>query len=193
MSEFLSSGYWNDRYLNGNTGWDLGTVSPPIEAYCDQLTNKEYRILIPGCGSGYEGEYFFAKGFRNVHLLDFSPEIIERFKKHNPLFPDDQLFVRDFFKHEGIYDLIIEQTLFCALDPSLRNDYAEKAAELLAEGGKLVGLLFNREFEGGPPFGGNAEEYRQTFEPFFREISMHPCYNSVPPRQGTELFIQLIK
>lgn len=193
MVEFLSSEYWDQRYLNGTAGWDLGVVSPPIKAYADQLTDKSIRILIPGCGSGYEGEYLYAKGFKNVHLLDFSETTLNKFSERNPEFPVDHLHAEDFFKHRGRYDLIIEQTLFCAIDPKMRIDYAAKVHDLLGYGGKVVGLLFNREFEGGPPFGGYKEEYEAIFGRYFSKIYMEPCYNSIPPRSGSELFFQLIK
>ena len=191
--EKLSAEYWSDRYQKSEIGWDLKQVSPPIKEYIDQLKDKSISILIPGCGSGYEGEYLFDQGFANVHLLDFSTEPLDSFKKRVPGFPQSNLHVNDFFKHEGKYDLILEQTLFCATDPLLRNEYAKKSAELLKEGGKLVGLLFNREFEGGPPFGGNKSDYLKLFTPYYSNVSMVECYNSILPREGTELFIQLKK
>ncbi|MCU0386695.1 MAG: TPMT family class I SAM-dependent methyltransferase, partial [Flavihumibacter sp.] len=82
---------------------------------------------------------------------------------------------------------------FCALDPSLRSQYVNKMSALLAPGGKLVGVLFNRAFEGGPPFGGSKEEYEQLFAKTFSRRSMEPCYNSIPPRRDAELFIRMEK
>lgn len=187
----LTAKYWSNRYQNSETGWDLGEISPPIKEYVDQLTNKNISILIPGCGSGFEGAYLYELGFKNVYLLDFASEPLENFKKNNPKFPYNQLINGDFFAHEGKYDLIIEQTLFCAIDPILRIKYAEKISQLLKPEGKLIGLLFNREFESGPPFGGNKEEYLRYFSTCFSEIYMDNCYNSIPPRQGSELFIQI--
>ena len=49
--------YWNNRYIDKTTQWDLGEVSPPIKAYIDQLTHQNLRILIPGCGNTYEADY----------------------------------------------------------------------------------------------------------------------------------------
>ncbi|MEN9997245.1 MAG: hypothetical protein RI922_235 [Bacteroidota bacterium] len=193
MNTFLSADYWSERYQNNQAGWDLGQISPPIKAYIDQLENKDLRILIPGCGSGYEGAYLWNKGFKNVHLLDFSSEPIAKFKSENTNFPEDQLHCGDFFEHNFEYDLIIEQTLFCAIDPSLRSNYASQAASLLKKGGKLVGLLFDRTFESGPPFGGSEEEYKKYFELHFSQLQFEPCYNSIPPRQGSELFIKFLK
>lgn len=191
--DFLSDEFWNNRYVEGNTGWDLGEVSPPIRSYVDQLEDKSLKILIPGAGNGHEAAYLFKSGFKNVHVLDFAELAIQSFLKNNPDFPESQVHKADFFEFLGTFDLIIEQTLFCAIDPELRAKYAEKSASLLRDGGKLVGLLFNREFDGGPPFGGQKSTYMELFAPHYSQLSMADCYNSVEPRQGSELFIQLTK
>src|SRR5690606_5759125 len=95
----------------------------------------------------------------------------------------------DVFKHEGQYDLILEQTFFCALLPTQRESYVQKMHGLLKPHGRLVGVLFNRSFEGGPPFGGSQEEYERLFSALFSIKVMANCYNSVKPRQGSELFL----
>jgi hypothetical protein len=59
---------------------------------------------------------------------------------------------------------------------------------LLSFCGKLAGLLFDRTFEGGPPFGGSKAEYMTLFAPHFKISTMETCTNSVAPRAGTELF-----
>jgi len=187
----LTSDYWNQRYKNSNIGWDLGEVSPPIKAYVDQLSDKSIRILIPGCGNAYEAEYLHLNGFTNVHVLDFAGEPLQDLKKRIIDFPESHLHQDDFFAHEGEYDLILEQTLFCAIDPSLRPDYVQAVKGLLAPKGKLVGVLFNRDFEGGPPFGGNKIDYEELFSKEFSKIEMNDCYNSVAPRNGSELFIRI--
>lgn len=193
MDDFLSAEFWNQRYLHNQIGWDLGQISEPIKEYVDQLSSKELSILIPGCGSGHEARYLHEIGFQNVHILDFSPLPLTNFRTSNPSFPESKIHQCDFFKHEGLYDLIIEQTLFCAIDPALRERYAEKMSQLLKKGGKLVGLLFDREFQTGPPFGGSKREYVSYFEKYFNQLEMTPCYNSILPRTGTELFIKLQK
>ena len=83
--EFLSAEFWNQKYLDEKTGWDLGDISTPIKEYFDQIKDKDLSILIPGCGLGYEGEYLFKQGFKNVNLLDFSPVPIENFAKEHLL------------------------------------------------------------------------------------------------------------
>ncbi|MEP0714429.1 MAG: SAM-dependent methyltransferase, partial [Algoriphagus sp.] len=72
-------------------------------------------------------------------------------------------------------------------------DYALKMLSLLNPGGKLVGVWFDREFDfDGPPFGGNANEYKVLFEKYFEVKECSPCYNSIPERMGSEVFMILV-
>ena len=191
----LDNAYWSNRYQNKDTGWDTGAITPPLKAYIDQLKDKNTSILIPGCGNSYEAEYLLQQGFTHVTVIDISSALCVQLSQRLAAFTAKGLTIvcGDFFEHAGQYDLIIEQTFFCALSPFLRNDYAAKMPTLLKPGGKLVGLLFNKHFEGGPPFGGDENEYRDLFSPFFNITFMEPCYNSIPPRAGGELFIKLVK
>jgi methyl halide transferase len=186
----LDETYWNNRYANNETGWDMRRVSPPIKAYIDQLANKQLRILIPGCGNSYEAEYLAQKGFTNITLIDIAPllvnELKEKFKNH----PSIHIIHGDFFELKQTFDLVLEQTFFCAIDPALRKKYAAKMQEIIVPGGKLAGLLFNCSFEKeGPPFGGTAADYKNILSPYFQLQTMEPCYNSHPKRMGTELFV----
>lgn len=190
----LSSQYWNKRYQTNDFGWDIGGVSQPLKFYFEQLDNKDLKILIPGAGNSYEAEFLFNQGFRNCYVLDFALEPLQNLKQRMPEFPESQLIQQDFFKHKGQYDLIIEQTFFCAIDPSLRVDYVKHMNTLLKPNGKLVGLLFNDPLNlDKPPFGGNKDEYLKLFEPVFKIKTLEPCYNSIKPREGRELFVILQK
>jgi SAM-dependent methyltransferase len=158
----------------------------------NQVEDKNVKILIPGCGNAYEAVYLWKKGFQNVYLLDISPVPLQKFSEQNPDFPKQQLLNKDFFDEEGKYDFIIEQTFFCALEPSLRKPYCEKMIEILKPDGQLVGLIFNIPlFDDRPPFGGNKVEYESLFSPYFEILTMETAYNSIPEREGSELFIKL--
>lgn len=190
MLSDLSPDYWNKRYLNNDFGWDIGYAATPLKEYFLQLKNKEVSILIPGAGNSYEAELLVELGFKNVDVLDFAQAPLDALKKRMPDFPEKQLLKKDFFEHEGKYDLIIEQTFFCALDPDLRKKYVEKMNLLLKPNGKLVGLLFNDVMNTDkPPFGGSESEYRDLFSGRFDIKVMSPCYNSIKPRMGKELFV----
>lgn len=183
----LNEQFWDDRYRRQLTGWDIGYPSTPLLEFIDQLSNKNLRILIPGCGNAYEANYLLEQGFTNITLLDISAELVARLK-HKLNSPAIRILHGDFFQHNGEYDLVLEQTFFCALDPGLRMNYVQKMYSLLAPGGRLAGVLFDRQFEGGPPFGGSRIEYEELFTKLFGQIKMELCYNSIPPRKGTELF-----
>ncbi|MBL7923901.1 MAG: SAM-dependent methyltransferase [Bacteroidia bacterium] len=194
MDITLDSAYWNNRYREGSTGWDIGHPSTPLSHYIDQLTDPDMRILIPGCGNAWEALYLHEKGFRQVYLLDFAERPVTAFRTSHPGFPAEHILLEDFFSHHGHYDLVLEQTFFCAIDPEMRPLYAEKMAELIVPGGKLAGVLFNCIFEqAGPPFGGSKEEYEACFGRHFTIERMEPCLNSIPPRSGKELFVELIR
>ncbi|MBU3010952.1 methyltransferase domain-containing protein [Polaribacter vadi] len=190
----LSKGFWENKYKTNKIGWDLGEISPPLKSYFDQLTNKNLKILIPGGGNSYEAEYLFKKGFKNVSVVDISKQPLENIKNRVANFPDSQLIFADFFDLDLKFDLIIEQTFFCAINPNLREKYASKMYKSLNKNGKLVGLLFDAKLnEDHPPFGGNKEEYKTYFKPYFSLDIFTECYNSYPNRQEMELFVKFVK
>lgn len=189
----LSEKAWDNRYLHNDIGWDLGVVSPPLKAYCDQLENKELKILIPGGGNSYEAEYLFNEGFKNVYVVDLSKTALDNIKVRVPNFPASQLILGNFFDFEDKFDLVIEQTFFCAINPKLRPKYVSKMKSILGKNGKLVGVLFDAKlFDNRPPFGGSKKEYLTYFEPHFTIDIFEKCYNSIKSRAGRELFIKLI-
>ena len=186
--------YWDNRYAENSTVWDLGEVSPPLKAYFDQVTNKQLRILIPGCGNGYEAEYLLQQSFDNVTVIDIAPLAVAQMQKRFANYQGINIISGDFFELKAEYDLIVEQTFFCAIDPSLRPKYVQKMYELLAPKGKLVGLLFDIQFEKeGPPFGGSKEEFIRLFSEKFQFNIFEDAYNSVKPRSGSEVFINFGK
>jgi thiopurine S-methyltransferase len=185
--------YWTKRYQEERTAWDIGYPSTPLKVYIDQLEDKTIAILIPGAGNAYEAEYLWQQGFKNVFVMDISEFPLNQFQERNRDFPSAQLLLTDFFQHEKQYDLIFEQTFFCSLVPSdaNRKAYAKHMAKLLKPHGKLVGVWFDiplTEDLEKRPFGGDKELYLSYLKPFFETITFEPCYNSIPPRMGSELF-----
>jgi methyl halide transferase len=194
MNLSLDQSYWTARYEQNQIGWDVGQATAPIKQFLDQVEDKSIHILIPGAGNAHEAAYAWENGFKNIHVLDFSHFPLETFQKQYPDFPKDQIHHQDFFQHALQYDLILEQTFFCALPVRMRKDYAKKIHSLLKQDGLLVGVMFNRIFEhDGPPFGGTVDEYQSYFEDYFEILTMTPCHNSIPPRAGSEIFIRLRK
>ncbi|MGB5668327.1 MAG: methyltransferase domain-containing protein [Maribacter sp.] len=186
----LDKKYWEDKYSKNKLGWDIGYVSTPLKEYIDQLSNKKLKILIPGAGNGYEVMYLFERGFENVFVVDIALQPLKNIKSRIPVFPKNQLIQTNFFDlEEGDFDIILEQTFFCALDPKLREAYAIKMKSVLKDKGKLVGLLFDFPLtDQGPPFGGDINEYQKLFKQHFKLKTLERAYNSIEPRKGNELF-----
>ncbi|MGP5501715.1 methyltransferase domain-containing protein [Psychrobacter faecalis] len=197
MENVNQAQFWQQRYEEDSIGWDMGQVSPPLKAYIDQLPEpaKEQAILVPGAGNAYEVGYLHEQGFTNVTLVDFAPAPIEAFAERYPNFPVAHLVCADFFALSPAqyqFDWVLEQTFFCAINPARRDEYVKQMAALLKPNGKLVGLLFDKDFgREEPPFGGRKAEYQQRFAPYFDIEIMETNYNSHPARQGSELFIKM--
>ncbi len=195
----LDRAYWQQRYEEENTPWDASRITTPLKAYIDQLENKALRILIPGAGNAHEAAYLHELGFEKVYVCDWAQQPLDNLQANIPNFPPAHLLCADFFElpQRGDFDLILEQTFFCALPPALRAAYPAKCADLLADGGKLCGLFFNFPLDSAPaaapPYGGSEQEYRAYLESHFSTVSFSPCYNSIKPRANKELWLQAQK
>lgn len=184
--------YWNARWRDAETGWDVGQVSRPMKRFIDRLIRKDQVVLVPGAGSGWEVEYLWRLGFSNVHALDIAPQARDVFAQRVPDFPMEQWHTCDFFSFDRRVDLVLEQTFFCAIRPEHRQRYAEHMWALCAPEGRLCGLFFQFPLtEEGPPFGGHVEEYQTLFKPYFRIDQMDICPDSIEPRMGRELWVEM--
>lgn len=199
MSEVNGGVFWENRYKKGETEWDMGRVSPPIKRYIDSQLNdarKDLAILIAGAGNAYEAQYLHELGFTHVVVVDFAKAPLENFARQNPTFNKEHLLQSDFFEldeQKYQFDLSLEQTFFCAIDPKRRAEFVQKTHHLLKPSGKLAGVLWDCDFAGlEPPYGGNKSEYQTLFSPRFEFAVFADCMNSHPKRQGRELFIELI-
>lgn len=185
--------YWSNRYQEGRTGWDIGAASPPLTDLCDWL-DPSMKILLPGAGNAHEADCFRKRGFDNLYVMDIAKEPLDQLKLRVPEYPEEQLLHMDFFALKDQFDVMLEQTFFCALPREWRKKYVAQAHQILKPGGMILGVMFAHEFEkDGPPNGGSPEEYRNLFEPTFEVDKMESCYNSISERRGRELFIRLIK
>ena len=138
VSNAFDAAYWQARYATpGRTGWDAGRTTPPLRAYFDQLlVAQQPRILIPGAGRAHEAEYLHRLGFCHVVVADLAPEPLAELAARVPDFPKENLWLADFFALPPTeqFDLLIEQTFFCAINPSLRPASAQQCAALLGVG-----------------------------------------------------------
>lgn len=189
----LSANYWDSRYLDQDTGWDIGCHNTIHTDYITHIDDKSVRILEPGAGNAYTTAYLYSQGYYNTYALDYARTAKSIFLEKNPAFPKDQYLTQDFFELHELFDVVLEQTFFCAIDPKRRHDYVNKMYNILNPKGKIYGVLFDFKKNEGPPYGGSKEEYVDLFGSKFNILRLESSKNSIPQRQGIELVVELQK
>ena len=194
MNEVDHSQFWEDIYLENDTGWDLRGVTPFFDSISNELIQGKVCIL--GCGRGYDAIMFAEKGF-DVTAVDFAPTPISELNK---LAIQKSVIITtvqdDIFslveKFPDTFDYVIEQTCFCAIDPNRRKEYETLVRTILKPGGKLIGLWFpldKSQEEGGPPFGTTIDEVKSIFNSGWKIEKENFPSQSVEPRKGREKLI----
>ena len=186
--------YWENIYLNNDTGWDLGAATPYIEKISDKI--KKGKVIILGCGRGYDAVMLSEKGFE-VTAVDFSPSAIKFLNnladKQGVLvkiIQKDIFSLRDNF--EGHFDYVIEQTCFCAIDIKRRPEYELLVSKLLKVKGQLIGLWFpigKKNADGGPPFGVSIKEIKLLFSNKWNIVNEKYSNLSIEKRRNREKII----
>ena len=95
--------------------------------------------------------------------------------------------------HDRLYDLLIEQTFFCAISPSQRPLYVETVARILKKGGMIAGLFYHTGQEGGPPFNTTRQDIIKHFSDSFEIRELAQAKNSADKRKDKEWLAILIK
>jgi SAM-dependent methyltransferase len=191
MQSITESIYWEQRYQEQTTRWDLGQAAP---AFVSLLNSEKKpnpgRTAVLGCGRGYDGLLFAEHGFEVIGF-DFAPSAIAQATSLAQATNSTAKFLqRDIFdlarEFPHAFDCVVEHTCFCAIPPERRGEYVQLVRSLLRTEGELIALFFTHTRPGGPPFGSTPAEIRQYFEADFEILSLEPVLNSVPSRQGEE-------
>ena len=179
--------FWTKRWEAGRTPWDLGGVPPALADYLHR-THTATTAFIPGCGTGYEVRAFHETGY-DVLALDFSAPAVEHARQVlGPL--GDRVIHGNFFKHDfggKQFGVVYERGFLCSLPPERWPDYAERMAELISRGGKLLGLFLYGEEPEPPPYPLTKEIAANLFGKHFHLVRDEPVKDSsVPVYQGME-------
>jgi len=176
--------FWDLRFREGVTPWDAGGVPAALRDFLAREPAGR-RVLVPGCGSGYEVRAFAAAG-HEVVAIDFSAAAIEA--AHHVLGDLGHLAVQgDFFAHPaGEFDLVYERAFLCALPRTHWPRWAARVAEVVRPGGRVAGFFFWRDDERGPPFGLQGGELERLLAPAFDRIEDAPVADSIPVFAGGE-------
>jgi SAM-dependent methyltransferase len=161
------------------TPWDAGGVPPDWKAFVETLPSQA-RILIPGCGSGYE-VYDLARRSFDVTAIDFSSSAIEAAQAQLGVFAD-RVRLADFFSFDphGKFDVVYERAFLCALPRKMWGAYALRMTELVQPGGRLAGFFFYANNPKGPPFGTSAAELHSLLDAGFELVEDRAARESLP-------------
>lgn len=160
MASVSEPAYWRQRYQAGQTGWDLGRVTPALPYAVEKslFPPPPASLVVPGCGFGHDVLFLAQQGYQ-VWAVDFAIEPLSflaiQAEKHGlkNRVHTIQADIFEFFppaEVEGVW----EYTCYCAIEPQRRAAYWRQVAQWLKPGGAFVGLLFplsGAPLE-GPPF-----------------------------------------
>ena len=194
--------FWDQRFAEGDTPWDRGAANPQLGIWLVTGALKPCRILVPGCGSGYEVAVLAQAGFE-VTALDYAAEAIARTRSRleaeglkATLVEADALT----WQPDRQFDAIYEQTCLCALYPDQWRDYADRLHRWLAPGGRLfalfVQLLRAGAAEGaieGPPYHCDINAMRALFPASRWSWPKPPYPRTTHPRGLAELAVILVR
>ncbi len=164
---------WEKRYLEADTPWDKGEPAPGLIDWLQKKTLKEdARVLVPGCGRGHDASAWANAGYETTGM-DLSDLALSGARKNYESLPNLAFFPGNFLedKPQEPYDLIFEHTLYCAIDPIRRDEYAQALNHWLKPGGYFLAIHFVFPLtEEGPPFGASKDEIIKRFESTFELI-----------------------
>jgi SAM-dependent methyltransferase len=178
--------FWDTRFRDGVTPWDAGGIPSGLAAWIEK--KPRLRVLVPGCGSGYEVRLLAERG-HDVLAIDFSDAALEAARRELGAL-GSRVRKADFFKlEEAPFDLVYERAFLCALPRSLWAAWGRRMAELVRRGGELAGFFFLDDNPKGPPFGTSREQLTRLLPAFsLQEDAAIPAAQSLPVFQGREIW-----
>ena len=180
--------FWDERFRDGVTPWDASGVPPALRDWL-KGQRPEMRVLVPGCGSGYEIRLFAAHG-DDVLGIDFSDAALDTARRKLGKLAG-RVRKADFFQLDEVpFDLVYERTFLCAMPRSSWPQWGRKIAEVVTPGGRLAGFFYLNDNERGPPFGISPELLRELLDGAFvkEEEAAIPPEQSVPVLAGKEVW-----
>src|SRR5262249_45658883 len=147
-------------------------------------------VCVPGCGTGHDAREWAKAGF-DTYGFDIAPSAIELSSERTKSAGlKAQFRLGDFLNDEPQFqfDWLFEHTLFCAIDPSERDNYVRAVLRWLKPKGQFLAVNYLIPDTDGPPFGTTRDELWQRFSPHF-DLLEEWVPRSYPNRTGLELMM----
>ena len=175
--------FWQGLYASGDTRFDLGGPVPALLDWLAATAPAPGKAVVPGCGRGYDVNELARRGWDALGV-DLAPTAIRDARSGGA----GRFLEADFFTvPPEPCDLFFENTFYCAIAPSRRDEYARAAARWVVPGGTLLFVAFPvGAHEGGPPFAIAADELAPRFAANFTLEALTQPRPSLPRRAGRE-------
>ena len=156
--------------MAGDTPWDHGEAAPGlVDFLAARPAIPPGRVLVPGCGMGHDAVAWAGAGFDTLGL-DLSPTAMARASQRWHGLPRLAFHQGDFLASanaDASFDWVFEHTLYCAIDPSLRDAHARAVARWLRPGGQFLAVHYmNPDTDEPPPFPCTRDELMARFGAF---------------------------
>jgi methyl halide transferase len=180
---------WETRYQTGDMPWEKGAPSPGL---IDFLTAHPElprgTVCVPGCGTGHDVRAWARAGF-DATGYDIAPSAVRLAAERTVAAGLAANFrMGNFLKDEPqrLFDCIFEHTLFCAINPTERDDYVQAVLRWAKPNGHYLAVNYLIPDVDGPPFGTTRAELWDRFSPYF-ELVEEWTPRSYPNRTGLEM------
>ncbi|TFK67583.1 S-adenosyl-L-methionine-dependent methyltransferase [Pluteus cervinus] len=192
---------WDECWKINLTPWDVGQSQPPLQdvVECGEIPfPTQGRILVPGCGRGYDVIYLATKLNSNAFGLDISETAHQAAKTHLasvgelPEGSSVTYKIQDFFEFRVAeserFDLVYDYTFFVAIPPPKRPQWGEQMAALIKPGGYLITLVYpiDPPVSHGPPWFLRPDHYDGPLGSNFVKVLDKVPENSLPSHVGRD-------
>ncbi len=179
---------WEARYQSGDMPWEKGEASPGlVDWLAAHPALPRGAVAVPGCGTGHDARAWAQAGWE-AWGFDLSPSAIRQCEERTRAAGlSAQFRLANFLTDEPPrpFDWLFEHTLYCAIDPQRRDEYAQAVQRWLKPGGQFLAVHYLIPDEDGPPFGTTREEVVKRFSPHL-DLVEEWVPRSYPNRTGLE-------
>ena len=156
LPQAMSVKFWENRYKSGDMPWEKGAPSPGlVDFLAEHPELPRGTVCVPGCGTGHDARAWAGAGF-NVFACDIAPSAIRlATERTRAAGLSAQFRLSDFLKDPPPFrfDWIFEHTLYCAIQPNQRAEYARAVRRWLKPGGQYLAVNYLIPDKDGPPAG----------------------------------------
>ena len=196
---------WYENWYCGKEkifAWNIGRPHRGLTEILDKGLLKVGRVLVPGCGIGYDAVLLAEGGFEVV-AFDFSVNAISKArlkaKGKGKLKGSLKFEVEDIYdlphSYFNVFDYVLEIGNFQAMGVKERRDYVKVIAEVLRPGGKCVVICKKYPPLTPGPKGIKKASLQKYFASGFKVERIEPVlmYRKAPAPDGLRLVARKMK